>query len=57
MGGGNEVKCMECRQNSAKVRCKECAYAICTECAKKLGGGAFSYPTCPRCESSDWKAP
>ena len=59
MGGGSKVTCRECGVNEAYVRCTNCGYAICNKpksgCAVKLGGGAFSNPKCPMCDSRDWK--
>lgn len=55
MGGGSKITCRECGEKPAKYRCTNCGYVICPDCAKRLGGGAFSNPRCPMCEKKDWK--
>ena len=55
MGSGNNIKCRECGKNDATYRCTNCGYVICPHCAENLGGGAWSNPKCPMCESKEWK--
>lgn len=55
MGGGSKIKCRECGVKDASYRCIECGYVICKDCAVKLGGGAWSHPKCPMCDSRQWK--
>lgn len=56
MFGKNKVICRECGREAADIRCSNCGYAVCTSCAKRLGGGAFRMPKCPICGSRNWKS-